>query len=185
MPVLELRSAVMHVEQRPSRLRSFLTLAVPSLGLVLSFSLTAFASPTASYTKFGHDIDISANQSVGDLTCLGCSIRVRGKVAGDVTTVGGSIVVEDQAQVAGDVTAVGGNVRLGAGIQVAGDATVVAGELHRDPQATVGGDITEMGGRGWLLLIVLFPFVVLGLLVAFVVWLIERLRQPSVPAAAA
>lgn len=184
-PLLEPRSAVMQIAQCRSRLRFFFASAVLCLALLLSFPVTALASPTPSYTKFGHNIDIAPNQSVSDLTCLGCSIRVRGKVAGDVTTIGGNIVVEDQAQIAGDITAVGGNVRLGAGVQVAGDATVVAGELHRDPQATVSGDITEMGGRGWLLLILLLPFVILGLLVAFVVWLVERLRQPSLPAPAA
>lgn len=174
-----------HVTQRRSRLRLHAAAACSGLALIFSLVITASASPTPSYTKFGRDIDIASNQNVGDLTCLGCSIRVRGKVAGDVTTVGGNIVLEDQADISGDITAVGGNLRLGAGVRVAGDATIVAGELHRDAQATVGGDITEMGGHGWFALILLLPFVVLGLLVAFVVWLVERLRQPSVPAAAA
>ncbi len=173
------------VAQCRSHFRPYATAALSCLALVLLLAVTSFASPIPSYTKFGHDIDVAPNQTAGDLTCLGCSIHVRGKVAGDVTAVGGNITVEERAQIAGDLTAVGGDARLAAGTQVAGDATVVGGELHRDAQAMIGGDITEMGGRGWFVLILLFPFVILGLLVAFVFWLVERLRQPSVPAPAA
>jgi hypothetical protein len=153
--------------------------------LCLSLSSVAHANDNPSYTEIGHNISIGLNDQVGDLTCLGCSIRVRGQVAGDVTAVAGSIVIEDQAQVAGDVTAVGGDVRLDHGVKIAGDATVVGGVLRRDPQASISGDVTSMGGHGWMIPILLAPFFLLGLLVAFVGWLVQRMRGPSVPAAAA
>jgi hypothetical protein len=41
-----------------------------------------------------------------------------------------------------------------------------------------------MGGPGWIALIVLIallPFVVLGLFVALIVWLIRRLLRPAAP----
>jgi len=41
-----------------------------------------------------------------------------------------------------------------------------------------------MEGHGWLALIFLLPLVVLGLLVAGLVWLIQRIRRPAVPATA-
>ncbi|MGC1370809.1 MAG: polymer-forming cytoskeletal protein [Candidatus Sulfotelmatobacter sp.] len=145
----------------------------------------AFAGDDSSYTEFGHSINVGPDQHVSDLTCFGCSIHVRGQVAGDVTAIGGSIILEDQAKVSGDVTAIAGDARLGAGIQVGGDATVIGGELRRDPQASVGGDVTSMFGRGWLFLIFLVPFMILGLVVAFVIWLVQCLRNPSVPAGAA
>lgn len=151
----------------------------------LALSIAAFAKNAPSYTQFGHNISIGPHDAVGDLTCFACSIRVRGEVAGDVTAFGGSVVIEDQAQVAGDITTFGGDVRLDHGVNVAGDATVFGGRIERDPGATVSGDVTTMGGRGWLVPIVLAPFLVLGLLVALVIWIVQRKRQGAAPAVAA
>jgi len=148
----------------------------------VSLSSAAFAKNNPSYTQFGHNINIGPNQEVGELTCFACSIRVRGQVAGDVTAFGGSVVIEDQGQVAGDVTPFGGDIRLDQGVKVAGEATVVGGQIRRAPGASISGDVTSMGGHGWLVPIVLAPFVALGLLVAFVIWLVQRLRKPSAPA---
>jgi hypothetical protein len=101
-----------------------------------------------------------------------------------VTTVGGSIVIEDRGQVAGDVTSVGGNVRLDSEAKVSGDVTVVGGTLHRGPEARIGGEVTNVGGQGWMIPILLFPFLLIGALVAFVVWLVQRLRRPRASAPA-
>ncbi|MGA7907978.1 MAG: hypothetical protein WCA16_11275, partial [Candidatus Sulfotelmatobacter sp.] len=95
-----------------------------------------------------------------------------------------SIVLEDQAQIAGDVTAFGGNIRLDQGVKVAGDAAVFGGEIRRAPEGQIGGDVTSFGGRAWIPLLLLAPLLFLGLLVAFVVWLIGRIRRPAAPAAA-
>src|SRR5580658_484674 len=151
----------------------------------LALSTSAFGSSNPDRTSWGHNISVGPNEEVGDLTCFGCSIRVRGQVAGDVTAFFGDIVIEDQAQVAGDVTAFGTTVRLDQGVKVAGDVTVLGGEIRRSPEASVRGDVTTMGGRGWIIPILLTPFVLLGLLIAFVVWLVRRRRQPLAPAAAA
>jgi hypothetical protein len=156
-----------------------------ALVCLLALSSVAFAKDNPSYTQFGHNINIGPNDQVRDLTCFACSIRVRGQVAGDVTSFGGSIVIEDHAQVAGDITTFGGNIRLDQGAKVAGDATVFGGQIRRDPAATISGDVTSMGGHGWLVPILLAPFLALGLLVAFVIWLVQRRRGPSSPAIAA
>jgi len=149
--------------------------------LCLALSGTAFAKDNSSYTQVGRNINIGPDQQVGELTCFGCSIRVRGQVSGDITTFGGSITLENQAQVAGDVTSFGGDLRLDQGVRVAGGATVFGGQIRRDPQATVAGDVTSFGGHGWALLILLTPLVGVGLFVALVIWLIQRVRRPSVP----
>jgi hypothetical protein len=83
------------------------------------------------------------------------------------------------------VSIFGGDVRLDRGVRIAGDVSVFGGQIHRDPQATVSGDVTSFGGHGWLLPILLAPIVLLGLLVALIVWIVQRTRRPSVPAAAA
>src|SRR2546425_1088000 len=160
----------------------YFRLAALLLPVFLAWPVAAFAKDNPSYTQVGHNISVGPNDKSGDVTCFGCSIRVRGEVAGDATAFGGSILIEDQGQVAGDVTGFGGDVRLDKGVKVSGDVTVFGGKIHRDPQASIAGDVTSMGGRGWLVVIFLTPIVVLGLLVALVVWLIQRLRRPSMPA---
>jgi hypothetical protein len=147
----------------------------------LTLSTVAFATAKADRTQFGHDISVGPSEQVSDVTCIGCSIRIRGQVSGDATTLGGSIFIEDQGQVTGDVTAVAGDARLGKEVQVVGDVTVVGGGLRYDPHASISGDITNVGGRGWIIPILLLPFVIVGLLIALVIWLIQRSRRPLIP----
>jgi hypothetical protein len=152
---------------------------------ILCFTLTAaFAKDNPSFTQVGRSINIGPNEKVGDLTCFGCSIHVRGQVAGDVTAFGGNIVLDENAQVAGDVTAFAGDVRLDQSVTVAGDATVFGGRIRRDAQATISGDVTSMGGRGWFIPILLLPFLILGAFVALIIWIVRRLLRSSLPAAA-
>ena len=148
---------------------------------LLALSTTAFATNQSDRTSWGNNISVGPNDQVADVTCIACSIRIRGQVAGDATTVGGSIIIEGPGQVSGDVTAVAGNARLDKDVKVAGDVTVVGGELRRDAAASVSGDVTAMGGRAWIVPILLVPFVILGLFVAFVVWLVQRLSRPATP----
>jgi hypothetical protein len=155
---------------------------------VVAFTAISFADRAQDRTQVGHNISIGLGEETSDATCFGCSIRVRGHVAGDVTALGGSIIVEDQGQVDGDATALGGGIRLDSGVTVHGDVTAIGGRILRDPAATVGGDVNNMAGPGWIALIVLIsllPFVFLGLFVALIVWLIRRLlRRPAAPIAA-
>src|SRR5579864_3331786 len=110
---------------RPYALVSVVAIVLVALGS----SAAAYAKNNSSITRFGSNITVGPNDEVGDLTCFGCNIRVRGLVAGDVTTFGGSVAIEDQAQVAGDVTSFGGNLRLENPVKVAGDVTVFGGSI--------------------------------------------------------
>jgi hypothetical protein len=151
---------------------------------LVTFPAMSFADGASDRTQVGHNISIGPGEEVSEATCFGCSIRVRGHVAGDVTALGGSIIIEDQGQVGGDTTAIGGGIRLDKGVSAHGDVTAIGGRIRRDPAATVGGDVNNMGGPGWIALIVLIallPFVVLGLFVALIVWLIRRLLRPAAP----
>ncbi|MGA8272857.1 MAG: hypothetical protein WB919_14950 [Candidatus Sulfotelmatobacter sp.] len=148
----------------------------------LTLSTSAFAASKAEHTSIGHTISIGPNEETSDVTCIGCSIFIRGHVLGDATAVGGSISIEDQGQIDGDVTGVAGNVRLDKEVKVMGDVTVVGGEIRRSPESAIQGDVTAMGGRGWVVPLMLAPFVILGLLVGFVIWLVQRLQRPTAPA---
>jgi hypothetical protein len=161
-----------------------LRLLLACLLLCGSLSTAAFANGGRDRTQVGSNISVAPNEEVGEVTCFGCSVRVRGQVSGDVTTFGGTIVIEDQGQVGGDVTTFGGGIRLGKEVTVNGDVTVFGGRIQRDPAATVGGDVTTMGGPGWVLLIFVVPIVFLGLFVALIVWVIRRLLRRAVPVAA-
>ena len=156
------------------------------LVLVFLFALSsaAFAAGRSDRTQVGNAIYVGPGEEVQDATCFGCSIRVRGHVAGDATAFGGSVVVEDQGQINGDATVFGGDLRIDKDAKVARDVTVFGGRIRRDPASTVGGDVTNMGGPGWMFLIFLMPLIFLGLLIALIVWLIRLVMRPRVPAAA-
>jgi hypothetical protein len=155
-----------------------------SLVFAVTLSTAAFADGSHERTQFGHDITIGPSEGVTDVTCFGCSVRVRGHVTGDVTTFGGSVMVEDNAEISGDTTTFAGNVRLDKGAKLAGDVTVFGGRLHRDPAASVAGDVTNFAGTFWILLIFGLPFVILGAIIALIVWIVRRLTRPALPAAA-
>jgi hypothetical protein len=159
------------------------------LRLLASFVFVAVVSSAAfadgpDRTQFGHSISIGPGEEVGDVTCFGCSVRVRGHVTSDVTTFGGGIVVEDEGQIDGDATSFGGDVRLDKEVKVAGDVTVFGGQLRRNATATVSGDVTNFSGTGWLLLIFGLPFAIFGAFAALIIWLVRRLMRPVMPVAA-
>jgi hypothetical protein len=153
--------------------------------LVALLAAPAFAEGSHDRTQFGHDITVGTHEEVAEVTCFGCSVRVRGRVAGDVTTFGGGVVVEQDAFVGGDTTTFGGDVRLDGGASVKA-VTIFGGRMRRDSQASVGGDITTFAGGAalWLFIIFGLPFLVLGGLIALTVWLIRRSKRPVVPVAA-
>jgi len=163
----------------------FLHLLVISLFLCMTLSSFALDSKSApDRTQTGSDINVGPDEQTGELTCFGCSVHVRGHVLGDITTFGGSIVVEEGGQVDGEATTFAGSLRLEKDGSVKGDATVFGGRIRRDQSASIGGEITNFGGGVWMIVIFVLPLLFLGLVIAFIVWLIRKLTQPGVPAAA-
>src|ERR1700690_3287800 len=95
----------------------FPILALPST------SLAAGANPDRF--QMNHDIHIQAGEKVGDVTCIGCSVYVRGQVSGDVTAIAGGVIAEAGSSIAGDVTTIGGNARVDSGTQVGGGLAAI------------------------------------------------------------
>jgi hypothetical protein len=147
------------------------------------FSTPLVAEQNSDQVHIGRDIYIQPQDKAGDLVCVGCSIYIRGQVAGDAVAVGGSIVLEQGAQLAGGVTTVVGDIRMQTGTQIAGDVAAIAGMVKRDPQSKIAGDVTSLGGAGWMLLILVLPLVLFGGFVALIIWLFQR-RRPVAAAAA-
>ncbi len=167
------------------RPRFSLLLSLISLILLLGASSTdLFAKDTTERTQVGHNITVGPDEEVSEVTCFGCSVRIRGHVDGDVTTFGGSVLLEDNADVSGDVTTFGGSARLDGAVNVGGDLTTFGGRIHRDPAAKIGGDVSNFGGGFWVVLIFGLPLIVLGGCIALMVWLIRIIMRPRVPATA-
>jgi hypothetical protein len=143
---------------------------------------TVFAQDSSpDHTQFGSNITIGPNEQAGDVTCFGCSVRIRGHVNGDATVFGGSIILEGEGQVDGDVTDFGTGVRLDKEVKVGGDVTIFGGPIRRDTASSVGGDVTTFSGSLWLVLIFGLPAAFFGAFIALVVWVIRRLTRPAVP----
>ena len=159
-------------------------LSLPSgvLCIILATAFTtspAFAKAGSDITQFGHDIRIEADQKVGQVTCFGCSDHVRGQVARDITTFGGSVILEEGGMIAGEVSSFWGDVRAGDNTRLAGDVSVFGGRLRRQPSAMVAGEVTVFVSRALTYLILIGPFVVLGALIALIVLLVRRNRRPA------
>lgn len=158
-------------------MRSHLPLVICVPVLMLLFCTASFAASSPDRTQFGRDIHVQPTEKTADVTCVNCSIYIRGQVSGDATAVHGNVVLETGAEVAGDVTAIWGNVRTESGTRIAGDLTAVAGSVHRDPQSTASGDVTALEGTKWLLAIVVPPIIFLGCILALIIWLLQRDRS--------
>jgi hypothetical protein len=159
------------------------TRPLSALLLVIFGTATALADSPHDHTQFGRDIVISADEEASDVTCFGCSVRVRGVVDTDVTTFGGNVVVEDGAEIKGDTTSFGGDVRLDHG-SVVNAITVFGGRIHRDSRAAVNGDVTTFPSSLWLMAIFGLPLAILGAFIALVIWVVRRLYRTALPATA-
>jgi len=146
--------------------------------LILALPAVGFAERSHEHFQMNRDIRVEQNDKTGDLTCLNCSVYIRGEVAGDIFALNGRVVVEQGAQVSGDVATLLGDVRLDDGSKIAGDVAAIGGTVRRSPQATIAGDVSSMGGAGWVMLAFLVPLLVVAGLVALIVWLFRRARRP-------
>jgi hypothetical protein len=158
--------------------RKYSCVALAALAFCLFNSASASAQ-NREIVHFGRAVHVPAGQAVSEVTCILCSIYLASPAAGDVTAIGGSISLESGASVGGDVTAIAGNIRAESGVSVGGDATAIGGSIKTQPGTQIGGERTSMEGKGWLLLIFVLPFIVLGAIIAGVVWLIRYLLRPQ------
>ena len=142
---------------------------------ILILTTTLASAQNHSLVQFGRTIRVEAGQPVSDVTCILCSIYLRGPATGDITAIGG-------VPVAGDVTAIGGDIRAQSGVAISGDATAIAGAIRRQADTQIGGESTALEGKGWLFLIFVVPFIFLGAMLALIVWVARYLfRSPNTP----
>ena len=145
---------------------------------VLALSTLAVAKDSPERFQMNHDIRVSPGESTGDVSCLNCSVYIRGQVTGDVFAMHGNVVVETGGSVAGDVSTLVGDVRMESGSSIGGSVAAIAGAIRRQPDARIGGDSSAMEGLPWLILLLALPLVMLAACIAFVIWLVQRVRRP-------
>jgi hypothetical protein len=134
---------------------------------------------------FFQDITVTADESVGDVVCIGCSIRMSG-TSGDTVAIFGSILVD--GTINGDAVAVGGGIKLGEDAQVMGDTVGLGNGIARHPNAVVKGEVVSQAGPlifvGLFLGGVVLPLLPIILIIWLIVWLVRRDRPaPSAPVA--
>src|SRR5436853_7488110 len=99
----------------------FRTIPLIVLSLTITASAYAFAGPNPERFQLNHDIRIGPDDNPGDVTCINCSVYVRGHVAGHIFTLNGNIVFKPEAQNGCDLVTLGVDVRLERVTQVRGD----------------------------------------------------------------
>ena len=113
------------------------------VGLLL---LTAGTSVVAAQPtqQVGGTVVVEADETVGDVTAYGGTVIVRGTVEGDLTAVGGRVVLEEGSEVTGRVRAVAGSVELAG--TVGGNTVLYAGRTTVTESADLRGSFGAVGG---------------------------------------
>jgi hypothetical protein len=150
--------------------------------LVATTPLYARSHSDNDRASFGGDITVAEGETVGDIACVFCDVRIHGDVKGDVAVAYGSIEVDPGHSISGDVAALGADLKLGPGSWVGGDVALAAGEVKAEPGAMIHGSNAVSPSRLWMLL-PFTPLLILGGLIWLVVWLVRRNRYrfPAYP----
>jgi len=139
-------------------------------------ALALDASRNGDLVRTNRDITVPAGEQLESATCWNCSVHVRGKVSGDVAVFHGNVTVESGGQIGGDLAAFLGDVRIENAAQVNGDVAAFGGKIYRDADGFIGGDQASYGKLVFFV-VLLLPFVLIGLLITLVVWLVRRVRR--------
>lgn len=122
---------------------------------LLGFSAGARAE-TVNIVKINSDVVIEEDTKVNNVVVLGGQITVHGTVEKHVVAIGGSVVLTRTALVGGDVTALGGIIVVGNGADVHGSLM----EINSSNISDAISDILSDDWQGWSWLFAIFSLVV-------------------------
>jgi hypothetical protein len=151
-------------------------LSVPFLFL-LALLLPAALRADSDRVMVGEDIYVAEDEDLNDAVCVGCSIRIDGKVR-DAVAIGGSIEVAGEAhdavsigggldvrgKVTGDAVVLFGSTRVREGGRIHGDAVSVLGSVRVQDSGSVGGDIVS--SESWA------PIALSGVVIGLIIFLV-------------
>ena len=89
----------------------------------------------------GDRMRIGKDEVVHNVTVLGGSVIIEGRITGDLAVLGGSAEVLETGLVEGNVSVTGGRIALSSGAQIEGDLTVLGGGVDGLDQARVDGSV--------------------------------------------
>jgi hypothetical protein len=150
--------------------------------LFLSAVPPSFARSSQDRASFGNDITVSEGETVGDVACAFCSVRIHGNVKGDVAVLFGSVAIDSNQAISGDVAILGGDLNLGEDGKVGGDVAIAGGRAYLASDAMIHGSRAILPGRLWVLL-PLAPLLILIGIIWLIVYLVRknRYRYPVYP----
>lgn len=90
---------------------------------------------------WGKSLRIGKDEIVHDVTVMGGTVEIEGRVTGDLAVVGGQAHLLKGARVEGDASATGGLIRIEEGARIEGDLGVVGGSIEGAENARVGGSV--------------------------------------------
>jgi hypothetical protein len=88
----------------------------------------------------GESTVIKRDEVVKDLAVFGGSAEIFGRVSGDATVFGGSLVVQPGGSIEGELSTFGGSVEVKDGARVDGEVTTFGGSVRRGSKASVASD---------------------------------------------
>jgi hypothetical protein len=132
----------------------------------------------------GSSLVIEANEEVEQAVVIDGSLTIKGKVRGDATVIGGSLVVEPGGKVGGEVVSIGGSIDVRPGAEVGGDKVSIGGE-------GLGGLISKLVSEdgafdphmlaametGWTVMHVIMLLLVGALVISFAPERVRRVRD--------
>lgn len=131
-----------------------------SICLTILLFLLGFAAgaraETVNIVKINSDVVIEEDTKVNNVVVLGGQITVHGTVEKHVVAIGGSVVLTRTALVGGDVTALGGIIVVGNGADVHGSLM----EINSSNISDAISDILSDDWQGWSWLFAIFSLVV-------------------------
>lgn len=90
-----------------------------------------------------------------DITLIGESLIIEGKVDGDVAVINGNL--ELHGEIEGDVAVIGGNANLYSGSKLEGSIAVIGGKLNKEKGAEIKGEISQISLGPLNILLKLIP----------------------------
>lgn len=149
---------------------------------LLVTTLPAFAKSDNDRVSFGSDITVPEGETVGDIACMFCDVRIHGDVKGDIAVMFGKVEVDPGHSISGDVAALGADLVLGEGAVVGGDVALAAGDANVGEGAMIHGSRMVLPSRLWLLL-PFAPFLILIGVIWLIVYIVQRNRYqfPAYP----
>lgn len=96
----------------------------------------------------GNNIRIAKDEVVRDVTMMGGSIEIEGRVTGDLTMYGGNAHLHPSGRIEGDAHLTGGSMSIEPGGSIEGDLEVLGGEIQGADRAKIGGSVTLDPSQG-------------------------------------